>query len=244
MYKMLEISTKTWWKNGIEEIVDDNGTLWLNEKQIEEKFGHTNLPVITSKYDTEYKKCRFELVDQLNNQPNRRILRNDLALKVIMDCRTDESCNLGKKLGFNPIDIINTKEQTTFRAMKDTFEGENMESQYSVLGYRIGLYFLNYKLAITVDELGHSDWNIDYEIEKQRAIEETLGCEFIRIYPDEKDFDIFNATNKVHRRIKKSTNKSLIDKISKRLLQLEFKSNHSRKSKCLKRIVKHMIPTS
>ena len=34
---------------------------------------------------------------------------------------------------------------------------------------------------------------------------------------------------------KKSTKKSLIDDLVKRLLELEFKSNHSIKSKCLKR---------
>ena len=34
--------------------------------------------------------------------------------------------------------------------------------------------------------------------------------------------------------IKNPTKKSLIDDLSKRLLELEFKSNHSIKSKCLK----------
>ena len=36
--------------------------------------------------------------------------------------------------------------------------------------------------------------------------------------------------------------KSLIDDFSKRLLELEFKSNHSIKSKCLKWIVKKILP--
>ena len=46
-----------------------------------------------------------------------------------MDHRTDESCNLKIKLGFNPIDIINIKEQTIIRAIKDAFDGENMQTQ-------------------------------------------------------------------------------------------------------------------
>ena len=85
-------------KNGMEVIVEYNSTLWLNEKHIEEKLGHTNLPVITNTYDTEYKKRRFELVDQLNNQPDTRFLPNDLALKVIMDHTTDESSSFKRKL--------------------------------------------------------------------------------------------------------------------------------------------------
>ena len=61
---------------------------------------------------------------------------------------------------------------------------------------------------------------------------------FIKINPDEGNFNIFKEINKVRRHIKKSTKKSLVDDLSKKLLQLEFKSNHSIKSKCLKWIVK------
>ena len=73
-------------------------------------------------------------------------------------------------------------------------------------------------------------------------LEKELDCIFIRINPDEKFFDIFKEINKIHRHIKKSTKQSLIDDLSKRLLELEFKSNHSIKSKCLKWIVKKILP--
>ena len=39
-----------------------------------------------------------------------------------------------------------------------------MQTQYSVLGYRIDLCFQDYKLALETDENGHSDRNIEYEI--------------------------------------------------------------------------------
>ena len=57
-----------------------------------------------------------------------------------------------------------------------------------------------------IDELGHNDRNIDYELQRKRAIEKELGCVFIRISPDEKDFNIFKEINKIHRHIKKSKN--------------------------------------
>ena len=133
MYKMVHISKKkTYENNDIEVIVDGIGTLWLNEKHIEEKLGHKNLPVITNKYEPVYKKHRYELEDKPKQQPNKRFLRSDLALKVIMDCRTDESCNLKRNLGFTLHDVINTKEQTVINSIKDAFEGENMQTQYSV----------------------------------------------------------------------------------------------------------------
>ena len=242
MQKWLILKKTTYENNDIEVIVAGIGMLWLYEKHIEEKLGHKNLPVIKNKYDPVYKKLRYELVDKPKKQPKRRFLRSDLALKVIMDCRTDESCNLKRNLGFRLHDVINTKEQTVLKSIKDAFEGEDMQTQYSVLGYRIDLYFHKHKLAIEVDELGHADRNLSNEIERQKALEKELDCVFIRINPDEKNFNIFKEINKIHRHIKKSTKKSLIDDLSKRLLELEFKSNHSIKSKCLKWIVKKILP--
>ena len=54
------------------------------------------------------------------------------------------------------------------------FEEENMQTQQNILGYRIDLYFHDYKLAIEIDENGHSDRNIDYTIKRQKAIEQEL----------------------------------------------------------------------
>ena len=99
--------------------------------------------------------------------------------------------------------MINCKEQTVLELIKDVFEGENMQTQYSVLGQKIDLYFHEYKLAIEVDELGHNDRNIDYEIQRQNAIEKKAGCVFIRINPDEEKFNIFKTINEIHRHIKK-----------------------------------------
>ena len=118
-----------------------------------------------------------------------------------------------------------------------------MQTQYSVLGYKIDLYFHEYKLAIEVDELGHNDRNIDYEIQRQKAIEKELGCVFIRINPDEEHFNIFKSINEIYRHNKKSTKNFLIDKISRRLLELEFKSNHSIITKALKRVVRKVLPS-
>ena len=126
---MFNITKETLENNGVEVIVDSFNALWLNEKNIEEKLGHKNLPVVTSKYDKIYKKSRYELVDKPIKQPN-RFLHINLALKIIMDCRTDKSCNLKKNLGFKLHDVIDTKEQTIIKSIKDAFEGENILTQY------------------------------------------------------------------------------------------------------------------
>ena len=239
---MTDITKETLENNDIEAIIDGVNTLWLNEKYIEEQLGHKNLPAITNKYDKIYKKYRYELVDEPIKQRNRRFLRIDLALKIIMDCRTDESCSLKRNLGFNLHDVINTKEQTVLRSIKDAFEGEDMQTQYTVIGYRIDLYFHKHKLAIEVDELGHADRNLNNEIERQKELERKRDCVFIRINPDGKDFKIFKKINKIHKHIEKSIKKSLIHDLSKRLLELELKQHNAIKSKCLKWIAKNILP--
>ena len=96
------------------------------------------------------------------------------------------------------------------------------------------LYFYDYKLAIEVDELVHCDKNINHKIERQKAIEKELACKSIRTNPDENDYNIFKAINKIHWHNKKPHKRFFTDKISKRLL--EFESNNS-----LKYVVKKIL---
>ena len=140
-----------------------------------------------------------------------------------MHCRvaTSKSIEFRSRLGFNQYDITLTKEKSVLKSVMDAFEGENMQTQYSVLGYRIDLCFHDYKLAKENDEKGHKDRNVDLEIQRQKALEKELGCKFIRIDPDEEDFNIFKAINEIHKHkesIKRSTENStkwsLIDKLS------------------------------
>ena len=93
---MVNITKEKYENNNIEVITDKFGKIWLNEMHLQEQLGHKHLRAVTKKYYEEYKKYRYELINDLIKQPNRKFIRNDLALKIIMDCRTNESCNLKK----------------------------------------------------------------------------------------------------------------------------------------------------
>ena len=73
---MFNITEETLEDNDIEAIVNSVNALWLNEKNIEEKLSHKNLPVITNKYDKIYKKNRYELVNKPIKQSNRIFLQS------------------------------------------------------------------------------------------------------------------------------------------------------------------------
>ena len=54
-----------------------------------------------------------------------------------------------------------------------------------------------------------------------------VGCKFIRTNADEKNFHEWKFINEIYIHIEKSTKKTLIDKIRKKILGIEFESNHS-----------------
>ena len=133
--------------------------------------------------------------------------------------------------------------------MQIVFEGGIILTQYGIKNKRLDAYFSNHKLGIEVDEYNQEGKNSNYEKSRQLMIE-NHGITIIRTNPDAADFDINRLINQIYTHIiestkkqnKLSTKKSLIDDLSKRLLELEFKSNHSIKSKCLKWIVKNILP--
>ena len=75
------------------------------------------------------------------------------------------------------------------------------------------------------------------EIKRQKGIQQELGCNFIGIDSNKEDFNFFRTINNIFRYIKQSTKKSLITKLSVRLLGLESKSDKIIKSKAMKFIV-------
>ena len=165
---------------------------------------------------------------------------SDLMEKIIKSCREVKQCNDGVNrlekekqrenfrtiLGFKEYEIMIATEKTTLDSIKNAFEGENIQIHYRVLGYETDIYFHDYKLAVEIDEKDYQNRDISREIERQKALEKELGCQFIRINPDKENFNIFKAQNKIFRHIKESNKelakKSLIDELSNKLLELEI----------------------
>ena len=73
------------------------------------------------------------------------------------------------------------------------FSNEEIIEDLTALHYLIDFYFPKHKLAIEVDELGHKDRDQTKENKRQKDLKEYLDCKFIRINPDEKNFDIYDG---------------------------------------------------
>lgn len=119
------------WRNSRVEVIDDidvNSTyFWLNEKHIETRTGHLNLPVIANKYDPEYKYCRFELVvDEPKYQPCRKLIRNDFSEKMIKSLKMDKIDDFRRSLELSELDVFNVKQQIIIKTIKEVFEVEDI----------------------------------------------------------------------------------------------------------------------
>ena len=169
-------------------------------------------------------------------------MRNYLVVRKNESCRKSSKrfLEFKKKLRLDP-DVVTCDEQDIIRSLQVAFEGEIILTQYCIENKRLDAYFSKYKLGIEVDEYNHEGRNSNYEKSRQLMIE-SHGITIIRTNPDAADFDMNRLINQIYKHIIKSTKKSLIDDLSKRLLEFEFKSNHSIKSKCLKWVVRNILP--
>ena len=87
---------------------------------------------------------------------------SDLMSRIIKNCRLKKRGNkkinhFKCKLGFKLHDIIMSKEESVTIKIIKVFSNEKILLQHSVLNYQIDLYFSENKLAIEVDEKGHTD---------------------------------------------------------------------------------------
>ena len=95
----------------------------------------------TIKYYSDHRKHRYEVLEEPKKQCNIICIDKKLAIKVIKDFRTTSAHRFRTRLEFEQSDVILTKGKSVLTKIMSSFEGENMLTQYNVLGYRIDLYF-------------------------------------------------------------------------------------------------------
>ena len=152
--------------------------------------------------------------NELDNNSNATFVyvRSDLMSRIIKNCSGEKKTGEKKihdfrcKLGFTLHDITMSKEESVTIKIIKTFSNEKILPQNSVLAYQIDLNFLEHKLAIEVDEKGHTDRDEKKENEREEKIKKELGCKFIRINPDAENYDIFVEIGKIQNYIIESTN--------------------------------------
>ena len=168
---------------------------------------------LTDKQKKKYIRSEYKITKESTDDHKNKYARSDIMKRITKNCRGVKKCNGGVNttekrnqredfriiLGFQENCVYESKESSVLKSIMDTLEGENMETQYHVLSYKIDLYFHDYKLAEKIDENGHKHRNEQHESQRQKEIKTELGCKFIRINPDKENCNIPKAKNKIFR---------------------------------------------
>ena len=232
MYKMVQISKEGYKKCEV-EIIDKERYFWVNRKDLEVESDVANWAQIFDKCDLEKQKYRQELTPNPKYQRCRVFVQNDLVERKIKSCRksSKKMSEFKQKLGLDR-DVVICDEQDIISALQVAFTEEIIHTQYCIENKGLDAHFPKYKLEIQVDEYNHEGRNFEYE-QSRKFMTESHGITIIRTNPDDADFDMNKLKNKIYTQIIKSTKKQtkvstknpLIDDLSKKLLELEFKLN-------------------
>jgi len=119
-------------------------------------------------------------------------LSKEGLLNILSKTRSVNGIKLAKHLNMNINEYIPVcDERENLTHITQAFMGETMHTQFTVLRYKIDLYFPKYKLAIEFDERFHS---LQIAADQQREVEISteLGCTFIRFTKTDNIFEIIN----------------------------------------------------
>ena len=120
----------------------------------------------------------------------------DIITSIVMFSKVliPETIEFWFKLGFNPYYYRSfSNEQLVISKIIKLLARKIMLSQHSIIRYHIDFYFPKYK-AIELDKkrskkVTLTEWT--KRNKKTRSNKKNLGCEFISINPDKKDFDTY-----------------------------------------------------
>ena len=209
--------------------VKDAKYFWVKMKDVGDGLGLKNMSDMVIKEINgkncsnckKYRRSLQELTGNMSDSIKIKYIRNDIAEKIIKNCRgvkktrdgtnksNTERQNFRLLLGFAQHDLFLTKEQSIINKFVETFSREEISLQYFVLGYKIDAYFVKYKLAFETDEHNHEQRDDEKELMRENAIKQKLGCKFIRINPDDEKFSIIAEIGRIFEHIKEMKDKEI-----------------------------------
>ena len=241
-------TAEEWKKNNVKPI-EHGGEISINQGHLQKKLDIANIADRTQYYSSEFKKMKYEIQKCGKYQPCRVFIDNTLTVEITMSSVKTQAAIFREKFGVKQHDKVLRQQQSLVLRLKKLLPRENITEEYLTLHYRTDFTFKKYMLVVKIDEKGHNERPPSYKKERQEDLE-NVGYSFIRIKLDKPSFHGYEEFGRVSayiaesikKQTEKSTKKSLIDDLLKTLPELEFKSNHPIKAKCLKWIVKKILP--
>lgn len=121
---------------------------------------------------------------------------------IITRTRSSKVKDLIQMLNINLHVVYSSDEAHFITILEESFSECKIHKQFSIDKYRIDMYFIDYKIAVEIDENNHINRDILYEEERELFITNKLKCVFIRFNPNEKLFNIVKIIFKIREYIK------------------------------------------
>ena len=96
-------------------------------------------------------------------QPCRILVKNTLAVEIIMSAVKTQAAIFRDGFGVNQYDKVLRKQQSLGLRMKKSFPNEDIIEEYFALHYRTDFTFKKHSLLVETDEKGHADRDSDYD---------------------------------------------------------------------------------
>lgn len=173
-----------------------NGTPLYKAKDVGDLLGIQNIRSAVLRLN-DSDKMKINMKTKGSNRSNCWLLTESGVRHLLCTSRKSHSVQYAKALNIKTSTKYVPVETSFVNHIKTAFFGEIIIEQFPVQTYYIDMYFPKHQLAIEFDEKHHSKQSTQ-DAQRQRVIQDTLRCSFVRI---NESMDIFQAINTIFRAI-------------------------------------------
>ena len=173
-------------------VVEINGEPWLVGKDVAEVLGYSN----SSKAVLNHVDPEDKIMEMIPHSQNSKVVktrtalineRGVLSLLQRSRLRNTQKQELIKSLNLKEKFVLTSRKEIEFiDQLEETLKPFNLIGirQYKINSYKIDYYIPSLNLAIEYDENDHKSYSYEAHEGRQKEIEDTLKCRFIRVTDD------------------------------------------------------------
>lgn len=167
-------------------VVEINGEPWLVGKDVAEVLGYNEPNKAIVRHVDEDDRTKQSIIDNLGRKQDSWIIteRGVLSLLQRSRLRNTQKQELIKEFNLSEKFVLTSRKEIEFiDQLEETLKPFNLIGirQYQINSYRIDYYIPSLNIAIEYDENDHKSYSYEAHEGRQKEIETTLKCRFIRV---------------------------------------------------------------
>lgn len=167
-------------------VVEINGEPWLVGKDVAEVLGYARPTKTIQDHVDEEDKKSIKIVDSIGRLQNTPVINERGVYCLLQRSRLSniQKQELLSSLNLKEKFVLTSRKEIEFiEQLEETLKPFNLIGirQYKINSYRIDYYIPSLNLAIEYDENDHQGYSYEAHEGRQKEIEDTLKCRFIRV---------------------------------------------------------------